>query len=111
MPCWTALKWITAVWGTVQDHKAYIDIQRDESRETVFELYFQMTRKARTDHQVSSATLFIHSLTYRHSRTLVTEPFLQILRAPDMFGGSGTYSMEPVGMLTDVRPNDFLIRS
>jgi two-component system, cell cycle sensor histidine kinase and response regulator CckA len=54
MPCWTALKWIAAVWGTVQDHNAYIDIQSAENKGTIFELYFPMTRKARSEQQVFS---------------------------------------------------------
>lgn len=45
---------MAVVWGTVQDHKGYIDIQSDENRGTIFELYFPMTRKARTDRQVFS---------------------------------------------------------
>ena len=45
---------MAVVWGTVQDHKAYIDIQSDASRGTVFELYFPMTRKARTDRHVTT---------------------------------------------------------
>jgi len=45
---------MAVVWGTVQDHKAYIDIQSDANRGTVFELYFPMTRKARTDRHVTS---------------------------------------------------------
>jgi CheY-like chemotaxis protein len=45
---------MAVVWGTVQDHKGYIDIQSEENRRTVFELYFPMTRKARPDHQTSA---------------------------------------------------------
>jgi len=38
---------MAVVWGTVQDHKGYIDIQSEEGAGTVFELYFPMTRKSR----------------------------------------------------------------
>jgi len=40
---------MAVVWGAVKDHKAYIDLQSDEKKGTVFELYFPMTRKVRTD--------------------------------------------------------------
>ena len=46
---------MAVVWGTVKDHKGYIDIQSDEKTGTVFELYFPMTRKARTDRPTTAS--------------------------------------------------------
>jgi PAS domain S-box-containing protein len=40
---------MAVVWGTLQDHKGYIDIRSAVGQGTVFELYFPMTRKARAD--------------------------------------------------------------
>lgn len=40
---------MAVVWGTVQDHKGYIDIHSEKGAGTVFELYFPMTRKARRE--------------------------------------------------------------
>ena len=45
---------MAVVWGTVKDHKAYIDLKSDEGQGTVFELYFPMTRKTRTEPDSSS---------------------------------------------------------
>jgi len=36
---------MAVVWGTVKDHKAYIDIQSNEGKGTTFTLYFPVTRK------------------------------------------------------------------
>jgi len=36
---------MTVVWGTVKDHKGYIDAQSIEGKGTVFTLYFPATRK------------------------------------------------------------------
>jgi len=36
---------MTVVWGTVKDHKGYIDIQSTEGKGTTFTLYFPVTRK------------------------------------------------------------------
>jgi len=36
---------MAVVWGTVQDHKGYIDIRSKVDKGTVFELYFPMTRE------------------------------------------------------------------
>ena len=45
---------MAVVWGTVQDHKGYIDIRSETDKGTVFELYFPMSRKVRQDHPVPS---------------------------------------------------------
>jgi PAS domain S-box-containing protein len=37
---------LAVVWGTVKDHKGYIDIQSVEGQGTTFTLYFPVTRKA-----------------------------------------------------------------
>lgn len=36
---------MAVVWGTVKDHKGYIDIQSTEGKGTIFTLYFPVTRK------------------------------------------------------------------
>lgn len=36
---------MAVVWGTVQDHKGYIDVKSKEGQGTQFELYFPMTRR------------------------------------------------------------------
>ena len=36
---------MAVVWGTVKDHKGYIEVQSTEGKETTFELYFPVTRK------------------------------------------------------------------
>ena len=36
---------MAVVWGTVQDHKGYIDVESEEGQGTRFELYFPMTRR------------------------------------------------------------------
>ncbi|NQT61256.1 MAG: response regulator, partial [Bacteroidetes bacterium] len=36
---------MAVVWGTVKDHKGYIDVQSTEGKGTVFSLYFPVTRK------------------------------------------------------------------
>jgi signal transduction histidine kinase/CheY-like chemotaxis protein/HAMP domain-containing protein len=35
---------MAVVWGTVQDHRGYIDLTSDEGQGTLFELYFPITR-------------------------------------------------------------------
>ncbi len=37
---------MAVVWGTVKDHKGYIDVQSTEGKGTTFTLYFPVTRKA-----------------------------------------------------------------
>lgn len=37
---------MAVVWGTVQDHKGYIDVISEIGKGTTFELYFPMTRKS-----------------------------------------------------------------
>ncbi len=36
---------MAVVWGTVKDHKGYIDVESTEGKGTTFELYFPVTRK------------------------------------------------------------------
>jgi len=37
---------MAVVWGTVKDHKGYIDVQSTEGKGTTFTIYFPVTRKA-----------------------------------------------------------------
>ena len=37
---------LTVVWGTVKDHRGYIDVQSREARGSVFTLFFPVTREA-----------------------------------------------------------------
>jgi CheY-like chemotaxis protein len=41
---------MAVVWGTVKDHKGYIDIQSAEGKGTTFTLYFPVTRKEMGSH-------------------------------------------------------------
>jgi signal transduction histidine kinase len=34
------------VWGTVKDHRGYIDVQSEEGKGTTFDLYFPMPAEA-----------------------------------------------------------------
>lgn len=36
---------MAVVWGTVKDHKGYVDVQGTEGKGTTFTLYFPVTRK------------------------------------------------------------------
>jgi len=36
---------MAVIWGTVKDHKGYIDVQSTEGKGTTFTLYFPVTRK------------------------------------------------------------------
>jgi len=42
---------MAVVWGTLQDHNGYIDVQSTPGEGTCFFLYFPMTRKALPDHE------------------------------------------------------------
>ena len=44
---------MAVVWGTVQDHKGYIDVQSTPGRGTRFDLYFPMTRLELSDRNLS----------------------------------------------------------
>ncbi len=41
---------MTIVWGTVKDHKGYIDVQTAEGEGTTFMLYFPVTRQESAEH-------------------------------------------------------------
>jgi two-component system, cell cycle sensor histidine kinase and response regulator CckA len=43
---------MTVVWGTVKDHKGYIDLQSTEGKGTTFRLYFPVTRQELAKDQV-----------------------------------------------------------
>jgi two-component system cell cycle sensor histidine kinase/response regulator CckA len=47
---------MAVVWGTVQDHKGYINVQSEQGRGTVFELYFPVTRE-QIDQEVPPVSL------------------------------------------------------
>ena len=36
---------MAVVWGTIQDHKGYINVESTEGKGTIFEIYFPVTRK------------------------------------------------------------------
>jgi two-component system cell cycle sensor histidine kinase/response regulator CckA len=36
---------MAGVWGTIKDHKGYIDVQSTEGKGIIFTLYFPVTRK------------------------------------------------------------------
>jgi signal transduction histidine kinase/ActR/RegA family two-component response regulator len=43
---------MAVVWGTVQDHRGYIDLTSSEGRGTTFELYFPITRETEVNPRV-----------------------------------------------------------
>lgn len=49
---------LTVVWGTVKDHRGYIDVQSEEEKGSIFTLYFPVTRQApsKAPETVSPAT-------------------------------------------------------
>ena len=47
---------MAVVWGTVKDHKGYIDVQSTEGKGTTFSLYFPITRK-RLDRDTSQLSI------------------------------------------------------
>ena len=47
---------MAVVWGTVKDHKGYIDIHSTEGKGTTFTLYFPITREPLPDSQYDSPT-------------------------------------------------------
>jgi PAS domain S-box len=40
---------LSVVWGTVQDHKGYIDVQSEEGKGSSFNLYFPVTKEVQKD--------------------------------------------------------------
>jgi CheY-like chemotaxis protein len=46
---------MAVVWGTVKDHKGYIDVQSSEGEGTTFTLYFPATRQEPLRHQTNLA--------------------------------------------------------
>ena len=51
---------MAVVWGTVKDHKGYIDLQSTEGKGTTFTLYFPVTRESLADDQTAGATVEIN---------------------------------------------------
>ncbi|NIA16682.1 MAG: PAS domain S-box protein, partial [Nitrospiraceae bacterium] len=41
---------LTVVWGTLNDHRGYVDVQSEEGKGTLFALYIPATREAMTRH-------------------------------------------------------------
>jgi signal transduction histidine kinase/ActR/RegA family two-component response regulator len=48
---------MAVVWGTVKDHKGYIDLQSIEGQGTTFTLYFPVTRESLADDQTTGKTV------------------------------------------------------
>jgi PAS domain S-box-containing protein len=48
---------MAVVWGTVKDHKGYIDLKSTEGQGTTFTLYFPVTRESLADDQSAEATV------------------------------------------------------
>jgi len=48
---------MAVVWGTVKDHKGYIDLQSTEGQGTTFTLYFPVTRESLADDRSARATV------------------------------------------------------
>ena len=46
---------MAVVWGTVQDHKGYIDVQSTEGAGTIFDMYFPLSREIASDIRSSEA--------------------------------------------------------
>ncbi len=51
---------LTVVWGTVKDHRGYIDVRSEEEKGSIFTLYFPVTREA-----PSKAPETVSPVTYR----------------------------------------------
>jgi CheY-like chemotaxis protein len=65
---------MAVVWGTVKDHKGYIDVSSIEGRGTTFSLYFPVTRREK-DVMVSASS--IDRLLGRGERILVVDDVKQ----------------------------------
>jgi signal transduction histidine kinase/CheY-like chemotaxis protein len=48
---------MAVVWGTVKDHKGYIDLKSTEGQGTTFTLYFPVSREALADDQSAGTTI------------------------------------------------------
>jgi CheY-like chemotaxis protein len=48
---------MAVVWGTVKDHKGYIDVNSSKDRGTTFSLYFPVTREKDTSTDTPAATI------------------------------------------------------
>ncbi len=46
---------MSVVWGTVKDHKGYVDVQTTEGKGTTFQLYFPVTRKDAEKDKISTS--------------------------------------------------------
>jgi CheY-like chemotaxis protein len=49
---------MAVVWGTVKDHKGYIDLQSTEGQGTTVALYFPVTREALVDSQAAEVAVY-----------------------------------------------------
>ena len=51
---------MAVVWGTVKDHKGYIEVQSIVNKGTTFKLFFPITRKKNRQEKRDSANRKIH---------------------------------------------------
>jgi CheY-like chemotaxis protein len=61
---------LAVVWGTVKDHSAYINVQSEEGKGSVFTLYFPVTRQAPS---VAAAAPSMHEYMGRGESILVVD--------------------------------------
>jgi len=51
---------LTVVWGTVKDHRGYIDVQSKEEKGSIFSLYFPITREEPAKTQEAASPAIYH---------------------------------------------------
>jgi PAS domain S-box-containing protein len=64
---------MAVVWGTVKDHRGYIDVQSTVGRGTTFTLFFPLTHRSSRLHKVQKAPFRIEDAMGRGERILVID--------------------------------------